>query len=303
MSVLSEAGYTLIALHHWEAKTKCRRTGELRIRGKSPIHRDWTKRPYCNAEALKHAACGGNVGVRLTTLDLVVDVDPRNIDGGRPAMLPALRKLGLSPNDFPTVFTGGGGLHLYMTKPTNLSVVGELRDVPGIEFKTFGRQVVAPGSLHPSGTLYTWSSVPDDLWLGAPKAPVKLLRLIRKSKRQKVQPSQGIGEHPPEEIAIILDKLDPESFRDHNRWLQLMMACHHASAGAAQEEFIEWCTTDPFYSNDGPEIAYRWDSLNRHGVGLGTLYMFMREAGVAHLIDRRPSYDFPNDLANFEVIQ
>jgi len=82
-----------------------------------------------------------------------------------------------------------------------------------------------------------------------------------------------------------------------------MMACHHASAGDAKEEFVEWCTADPLYWSDGPEIAYRWDSLNRHGVGLGTLYMFMREAGAAHLIDRRPSYDFPDDLANMEVAQ
>jgi len=166
MAVLSEANYTLITLHRWDAKTKCPRTGKLRIRGKSPIDRDWTKRPYRNADALKHAANGGNVGVRLATRDLVVDLDPRNLDGGRIAMLPTLKSLGLDPNDFPTVLTGGGGLHLYMAKPAHLSVVDCLPNQPGIEFKTFGRQVVAPGSLHPSGKPYTWSSAPDDLWLG-----------------------------------------------------------------------------------------------------------------------------------------
>lgn len=303
MAVLSEASYSLITLHRWDAKTKCPRTGKLRIRGKSPIDRDWTRRPYRNADALEHAANGGNVGVRLTPRDLVVDVDPRNLDGGRNAMLPTLKSLGLDPNDFPTVLTGGGGLHLYMAKPASLSVVDCLPNLPGIEFKTFGRQVVAPGSLHPSGKPYTWSSVPDDLWLGAPRAPEKLLRVIRRRKRQEIRSGQGFGEHPPEEIATILAKLDPDDFRDHDRWLQLMMACHHASAGDAKEEFVEWCTADPLYSSDGPEIAYRWDSLNRHGVGLGTLYMFMREVGAAHLIDRRSSYDFPDDLANMEVAQ
>jgi len=239
MAPLADAGYTLISLHHWDAKAKCPRTGKLRIRGKSPIHRDWTKRPYRNADAIKHAAKGGNVGVRLTTRDLVVDVDPRNLDGGRKAMLPALKGLGLDPDYFPTVLTGGGGLHLYMLKPARFSVVDGLRDVPGIEFKTFGRQVVAPGSLHPSGKPYIWSSVPDDLWLGAPRAPEKLLRLIRRPKRPVIRSGHGIGEHPPEEIATILGKLDPEDFRDHDRWLQLMMACHHASAGAAQVEFVD----------------------------------------------------------------
>jgi hypothetical protein len=190
-----------------------------------------------------------------------------------------------------------------MTKPSHLSIVDGLPDVPGIEFKTFGRQVVAPGSLHPSGKPYTWSSVPDDLWLGAPKAPEKLLRLIRRPKRPVALSGQGIGEHSSEEIAAILAKLDQEGFRDHDKWLQLMMACHHASAGDAKVEFVEWCTADPLYSTDGPEIAYRWDSLRRHGIGLGTLYMFMREAGAAHLIDRRAQYDFPDDLSNLELAQ
>ncbi|SFS68048.1 Primase C terminal 2 (PriCT-2) [Sulfitobacter marinus] len=303
MTVLSAAGYTLIALHPWDAKTKCPRTGRLRLRGKSPIHNDWTTRPYRNADALEHARKGGNVGVRLATSDLVVDVDPRNIDGGQKGKLSALKAIGLNPDHFPTVLTGGGGLHLYMTKPPHLSVVDGLPDVPGIEFKTFGRQVVAPGSLHPSGKPYLWSSVPDDLWLGAPGAPEKLLRLIRRPKQPVALSGQGIGEHPPEEIAAILAKLDPEDFRDHDKWLQLMMACHHASAGDAKDEFVEWCTADPLYSTDGPEIAYRWDSLRRHGIGLGTLYMFMREAGAAHLIDRRPHYDFPDDLSNLEAVQ
>ena len=120
--------------------------------------------------------------MRLTASDLVVDVDPRNIDGGQKGMLPALKAIGLNPDHFPTVLTGGGGLHLYMTKPSHLSIVDGLPDVPGIEFKTFGRQVVAPGSVHPSGKPYSWSSVPDDLWLGAPKAPEKLLRLIRRTQ-------------------------------------------------------------------------------------------------------------------------
>ena len=52
MAPLSEASYTLITLHRWDAKTKCPRTGKLRIRGKSPIHTDWTKRPYHNSDAL-----------------------------------------------------------------------------------------------------------------------------------------------------------------------------------------------------------------------------------------------------------
>jgi hypothetical protein len=288
LAPLVETSYQLMPLRHVD---------------KRPLHNNWTKRPYSNVEQLAHMKNGANVGVRLRPIDLVIDVDPRNLKGGRRDMLPSLDRLGINPDDFPTVLTGGGGLHIYMAKPAQISVVDGLPDLPGIEFKTFGRQVVAPGSIHPTGKPYIWSSEPDDLWLDAPRAPEKLLRLVQRPKQTKIQSGKDVGEHPPEEIAVILSKLDPENFRDHDRWLQLMMACHHSSAGDAKEQFVEWCTADPLYSNDGPEIEYRWDSLNRHGVGLGTLYMFMREAGVAHLIDRRPSYDFPDDLANLEVAQ
>jgi hypothetical protein len=302
LAPLIEAKYQLIPLHRWDKQVRCPRTGKLRERGKSPMHGNWTKLVYRSEDQVGHMEAGQNVGVRLTAHDLVVDVDPRSLEGGRRAMLPMLRSLGVDHDAFPTVRTGGGGLHLYMVKPSKLGVVDGLRNVPGVEFKTLGRQVVAPGSLHPTGRPYTWSSMQDDLWLGAPRAPNELLVRIRRPKMVTKDAGAGAGEHPPEEIGAILDRLDPEDFRDHDRWLQLMMACHHASAGAASEEFVDWCGRDPLYAGDGTEVAYRWGSLHRHGVGLGTLYMFMREAGIAQMIDRRAHYDFPDDLCNAEVV-
>jgi hypothetical protein len=300
LTPLLDAGYQLIPLHRWDARATCHRTGRTRERGKSPLHPNWTGRTYASAEQVEHMRRGGNVGVRLRPGDLVVDVDPRNLDGGAPAVPAALRALGVDPDAFPWVTTGGGGLHLYMRKPRGLSIVDGLREFPGVEFKTVGRQVVAPGSLHPSGRPYVWSSGADGLWLGTPRAPEALLRLIRRPRAATVARDTA-GEHPPEEVEVILARLDPETFRDHDRWLKLMMAVHHASAGEAREEFVAWCTRDPLYADDAPEVAYRWDSLRGHGVGLGTLYMFMREAGAGHLIDRRPRYDFPDDLHQTEV--
>lgn len=301
LKLLIEARYQLVPLHRWDAKAKCKRTGKMRERGKSPVHANWTTRPYRNDDQFDHMEAGNNVGVRLTARDLVIDVDPRNFPKGEDLATDnpfdrLCRDVGLDVDQYPRVSTGSGGLHVYMRKPSRMAVVDGLKDVPGVEFKTFGRQVVAPGSVHPTGGRYTWSSDPDDLWLGVPRAPKELLLRIRRPKPVATATGAGVGEHPPEEIAAILDRLDTEDFRDHERWLQLMMACHHASAGAAREEFVEWCGRDPLYASDGPEVSYRWDSLRRHGVGLGTLYMFMREAGAAHLIDRRPRYDFPDDL-------
>ena len=295
---LVEAGRQLVPLHRWDAVSTCSRTGRTRERGKSPVHTDWTRRDYSGFNAAAHMAGGRNVGVRLSASEVVVDVDPRNVEGGAAAVPSVLRSLGVDPEAYPMVRTGGGGLHLYASKPSHLRMVDGLRDVPGVEFKSLGRQVVAPGSVHPNGLPYAWVSGGEDLWLGAPGLPEDLLQRARRSdgRRPTAGKKPGAGEHPPAEVAAILARLDPESFRDHDRWLSLMMACHHASAGEACDEFVAWCAGDPLYADDGPEVAYRWDSLRGQGVGLGTLYMFMREAGVGHLVDRRARYDFPDDL-------
>jgi hypothetical protein len=47
--------------------------------------------------------------------------------------------------EVPFVRTGGGGLHLYMRNPSDVRVVNELPEYPGVEFKSHGRQVVAGG--------------------------------------------------------------------------------------------------------------------------------------------------------------
>jgi hypothetical protein len=61
----------------------------------------------------------------------------------------------------------------------------------------------------------------------------------------------------------ILGELDPTQFRDHDRWLKLMMSCH--AAGIDRETFIRWSTADPEYSGDGEIIRRRWDSLRADG--------------------------------------
>ncbi|MBY6153394.1 bifunctional DNA primase/polymerase [Vannielia litorea] len=289
MKPLVEAGYTLIPLHRWDATRTS--GGKTRQMGKAPIHRDWTKRSDATAETIANAMrSGNNVGVRLKAEDLVIDIDPRSIVGGVRTAREALADLDVSFSRFPIVRTGSGGLHIYMRKPANIVLADHLPDWKGIELKSRGRQVVAPGSLHPNGRMYRWVETRfgiDDLWLGAPMAPERLLKAGARATREPVTPRTGTGSHPADEIAVILSHMNVEDFREHDRWLQLMMAIHHASAGEAVDEFVRWCVDDPLYADDGEMIRYRWDSLRNHGVGLGTLYMHMREQGCAHLIDRR----------------
>lgn len=306
------AGLQLIPLHAHDAHDEHK--GKQRKRGKSPLHKNWTKRAYRNEEVLDYAEGGGNVGVRLTAQDLVLDVDPRNFDrapdappdGPRYTLDDAdnpfarlCRDVGLDASDFPTVITGSGGLHIYMRKPADVSLMDTHPSYPGVEFKSRGRQVVAAGSLHPDTLLhYAWDELGTPLEpRGATEAP---RRLVDVARRPAAAVSTGGGEYDQEELAEMLDRLDPEEFREQDRWLQLMMACHHATAGDGRAEFIEWSTRDPLYAEDG-SIGLRWDSLHKGGDGpkvtFRTLHKFLTDAGAGDSIPRTPARD---DFAGVE---
>ncbi len=293
-----DAGWQLIPLHSHDYFDEHR--GKRRERGKSPLHGNWTRRPYKSKDQVKHMKGGQNVGVRLRAGDLVVDVDPRNFKKGDDPFKRLLEDCGMDLSGYPTVETGrgDGGLHIYMTKPADVSVRDSLKDYEGVEFKTLGRQVVSAGSLHPvSKKIYAWDFLSSPLKDAMP-APTKLINLIRRPSRSL---STGGGEHTQEELATMLDGLEPEDFSNHDEWFTLMQACHHATAGDGRMEFIEWCTRDPEYSSDGGIIGRRWDSLhadNGNGprVTYRTLHKLLLDADAGDCIPRKPASD------DFELI-
>ncbi|MEE8609027.1 MAG: bifunctional DNA primase/polymerase [Nitrospiraceae bacterium] len=254
-----DAKWQLIPLHSYDYFDQHK--GKKRERGKSPLHSNWTKRPYKSKEQIKHLASGNNVGVRLRATDLVIDVDPRNFVEGDDPLRRLCEDTGLNLDNFPHVITGSGGDHFYMTKPVDVSVRDTLEGYRGIEFKTIGRQVVSAGSIHPTTkATYEWDALDGPPLRDAPPAPDKLINVVRRPAGNKT--TSGGGEYSQEEVAQMLDALDPEDYRDHDTWLTLMMACHHASGGDARTEFVEWSTRDPEFSDEGTSIGRRWDSLH-----------------------------------------
>lgn len=286
-----DAGWQLIPLLHYQYFDQHK--GKRRERGKSPQDANWTTKHYNSAAQISHMDAGNNVGVRLRATDLVIDVDPRNFKEGDDPFTRLCEDCNINPDDYPVVNTGSGGIHVYMTKPDEVSVRDSLPDYEGVEFKTIGRQVVSAGSIHPTThKLYEWDLFSQKLSdvVGAPQVLINMIR------RPDISAATGGGEHNQEELAKMLDVLDPENFRDHSDWLTLMQACHHATAGDGRSEFIEWSTRDPQYQNDGCIIGRRWDSLHADNNGSArityrTLHKILRDAGHENTIPRRSAED------------
>ena len=281
---LIRAGLTLIPLHRWDAKD-----ARGRPRGKSPMDGAWQVKDYDNRAVLERAKQAGlNVGVRLPATWVVLDVDPRNFEDGVDSLAKLVADTGVDLSTAPHVITGSGGHHYYFRKPEDLSLMDSLENYPGIEFKSLGRQVVAPGSIHPCGKRYEW----DDLTpppIEAPQMPESLLSLAKRPVRANGE-AAGYGELTPEMLAETLDQLDPDDFKDHDsEWLPLMMACHHATAGEGRQEFIDWSTQASGYEDHGYLIGRRWDSLHanpsagRRGrpVTIKYLHKVVQDAGGA----------------------
>lgn len=279
MRAYVEAGLQLIPLHRYDAVD-----GKGRQRGKTPRDGAWQAKDYDSRAVIELSEKTGiNVGVRLPSNIMVLDVDPRNFPKGRDSLAELVADMGLDLSTAPHTVTGSGGHHYWFTKPSDVDLLDSLEDYQGIEFKSRGRQVVSAGSVHPNGKHYEWDDLAPHLD-EMPPMPGALLRLTRRPTRAHGE-AAGLGELTPEMLATTLEQLDAEDFQDHDRWRDLMMACHHATNGEGRQEFIEWSTQDAKYQDDAWIIGRRWDSLHATSgkggrpVTIKFLHKVVQEAG------------------------
>ncbi|MBH1541855.1 AAA family ATPase [Stenotrophomonas maltophilia] len=288
---INDAAGHAAATPSFEAASEYRRARldliPLRRRDKVPADKRWQERNYDRGEVLGRARRDGlNLGVRLPADVVVVDVDPRNFPEGRDSLAELAAAFDLPLASAPHVLTGNlshPGHHFYFHKPAGVMLLESVDGFEGVELKSLGRQVVAAGSVHPSGGLYRWA--PDSPPLGdMPDLPARLVEKARRPDRPKKQ-ATGAGELTPEQLAETLEQLDPCDFgrgSDHKRWENLMMACHFATDGEGRQEFIDWCMGDGHYRGEEWKVGRRWDSLHAdrdEAVTTATLQMFLQEVG------------------------
>ncbi len=253
----------------------------LQKKAKVPLHKDWPNREYSAEYIEKWRGEGGNVGLRLEPIDLVIDIDTKHADakGASAADLEMDLELefGIDLSSYPRVQTGSGGAHIYVQKPADLKIREKLRDTFGgaVEFKTFGRQVLAPGCIHPNGNPYLVTRK------GKPHlAPDALLKAL---ERPVPVPREGPCEAEPDELAALLAQLDPTNFSDYDAWRNMMFACHDATGGSedGKEVFKAWSLRDTSFPEAADSVDYFWDAClgSDEGRTLATIYYEVVEAG------------------------
>ena len=247
----------LIPLHVWNKQT--RRKGKVQERGKSPLFGDWPNTPKDLKGTIKLAEKGHNVGYRLGGNDFIIDVDPRNFKPGEDSLAKLCEFLGVDDlaEICPTVITGSGGYHYYMTKPEDFFTKEMHENFPGIEFKVKGRQVVAAGSKHPNGNFYVWDDFCPEFG-EQPKVPGRLLKLL---KREAPANQAQAGMLSPEQLEKLLEQIPVEDFSTNDTWFPILCAAHHGTNGTGIEEFLEWSCADLEFEDDAEMIRARWDSL------------------------------------------
>jgi len=107
----------------------------------------------------------------------VIDVDPRH--GGAEA-LAALESTYAPLPPTASVFTGGGGRHLYFSCPVE-PLRSRVALAPGVDLRAEGGLVVAPPSIHSSGGRYRWERCDPPGKAPMPALPGWLDSLVRSS--------------------------------------------------------------------------------------------------------------------------
>jgi hypothetical protein len=244
----------------------------LKPHGKEPTITSWQD-PISRArvDLPGHIRGGGNIGLVIGPDHLIMDIDPRN--GGAASFkqlqqdLPAFAMLYT-----PTVLTAGQGAHFYFALPPGHGrrINKSLPQYPGIDWLTGNRYVVAPGSSNGTGT---WRWYPDAIYPPQQILIDDLAQLFdgddaptsSATTQETAGPLWGII--TAEELQQVLAPLNPTDYQEHDQWFQIMSACHHATAATGQQQFIDWSTSDPSYTDAAEAIAYRWDTLTAEGPG------------------------------------
>lgn len=262
-----------------------------KLRGKTPAFDNWQTEPY-TADQLRHYLDQGfNIGYRIQSHEIIIDLDPRNysIDAD---LLQELVASSLGYFDFDdllhttrAVKTGGGGYHIYCQLPQGVNGQRLKESIDdqkwaGVEFKKAGKYVVLPPSRHPNGNYYRWINAQDKQIVLCDEILQRITRQKNIASDQKYTIGQGALSGAQLDH-LILSKLDVTEYNTNDLWFPMLAGAHHATGGEGLDEFINWSVSDPAYAADEHTIRLRWESLHDKpsAITVGTLINELKNKG------------------------
>ena len=251
---------------------------------KHPIASNWQHSPLWSDEQLEVMEEMGQLetgyGV-LTDGLLVIDVDERN--GGAKSYDALLEAVPQIAGAGLVVKTGSGGLskHLYFSLEDAVALVQNLKDYPGIDFKSTG-YVVGPGSLHESGNRYkVLAGSPFDI----EKAPAALLDLLKKPDRHRASVNGVSVDVSDDDLKGMLAAIPNLTDTDYETYIRIGMAIHLVTSGEGYSLWADWASKGDKY--DPKDMGKKWHSFGKSAnpVTFGTLAHYAEEAGWVAPVD------------------
>ena len=273
---------------------------------KSPRDKGWQTRNYSSHDIIAWLEAGGNIGIALQPDDLVIDIDVRHFPAGDDPFRRLCDAVSRDLNCAPTTISGrrDGGRHLFFKKSPTLRIRGRLPDFPGIDFKSSGGLIVAPGSRHPdTGRIYIVDDITSPPIAQVQQAPDALLALLARPE-PAIPAGNSAGRISNEDLALLLSALDAVAFGpgEHDRWFALMAAAHDATGGHGLPEWLDWCAGDSRYANaeDEEATSRRWHSLSAGKAGGASYRTLLRAVVDAGRRDLVAALDDGDGVADFE---
>ena len=229
---------------------------------------------------------GLNVGIATGAVSgfFVLDVDG-------PTGEQSLKELCAKHGPLPTTLcsiTGKGRHYLFNHIPGLRSSASKIG--PSIDIRADGGYIVAPPSIHPSGSAYAW----DNPMLEPADAPQWLIDALNAATPARtpasldiVQPVAprhrlNLSDWSADDIAKLISHIHPDC--DYDQWVNIGMAIK--DAGLPFQVWDSWSSKGAKYQR--AEMAHKWNSFKGSGITIGSLVYLAKQAGWRP--ENRPDY-------------
>ena len=211
------------------------------LNGKTPTVKEWQKTPP--NDKLTKIDLPGNYGVVLPDTILVIDVDVKKGAPGIASFEKLNKDLGFKSDWFKDTFvvkTGTGGIHIYLTKNSELKIKKNVKEYPGIDFLSKGHFVVGAGSVHPD-TKVEYLCVSDSTPGDVRPAPQQLDAILVKSEVITTDVKKGFTDDSGPTIAQYIELMNdmPAAIEGNRRNSTYIVVCRGHDLGLSEAKCAE----------------------------------------------------------------